>query len=237
MPTFKRKIIMTKRFVSFLTFLLFSIIVSAQDFEVSPVSMSFSVEPGQVGTKTLTVKNYDSQKGSFSLTLGDMQRDSTGKGKRLAAGTSSRSCANWITLNPSFFDLNPNESKEVVVTLKVPISESSSKWALIYVKSVHEQTSQGAEKVTATGIRVSPRITVQVYQSPSSNSNFKASIANLKEVTTAKDTVRKFSSFLKNTGDKKVTAKVQLVISNVETMKEKKYHPFRYCCFRVKAKR
>ena len=172
---------MIKRNIVFFTFLFFSIVVSAQDFEVSPVSMSFSVEPGQVGTKTLTVKNYDSQKGSFSLTLGDMQRDSTGKGKRAAPGTSSRSCANWITLNPSFFDLNPNESKEVVVTLKVPAGEPSSKWALIYVKSVREQTSQSAEKATATGIHVSPRITVQVYQSPSSNVKYKAAISAVEQ--------------------------------------------------------
>ena len=45
---------------------------AAQDFEVAPVKLSFAVEPGGVGTKTVTVRNHDNKRQAFILTMGDV---------------------------------------------------------------------------------------------------------------------------------------------------------------------
>jgi len=80
----------------------------AQDFEVAPVKLNFAVEPGEIGSKTVTVRNHSNKSQAFVLTLGDVLRDSLGRNKKFPAGTTKRSCAEWITINPSFFELNPN---------------------------------------------------------------------------------------------------------------------------------
>lgn len=91
----------------------------AQDFEVAPVRLNFAVEPGGIGTKTVTVRNHGNKKQAFILTMGDVMKDSLGQRKTLPAGTAKRSCANWITINPSLLELNPNEAGDVEVVMRV----------------------------------------------------------------------------------------------------------------------
>ena len=82
-----------------------------------------------------------------------------------------------------------------------------------------------ADKQMKTGIKVKPRIGVRVIQSPKSNTNYKATISALKEITQQKDTVRSFQVKIKNTGDKVLDGKIYLVLSNLETAKEIKAEP------------
>lgn len=201
---------------------------NAQDFEVAPAKMNFNCEPGQIQTKTLTIRNHANQKQQFSLTTGDVIVDSLGHNTIPKENTKiERSSKDWISISPSFIDINPNESVEVKVVMQVPPDHRETRWCMLYVTATEEQTSMAADKQMKSGIAVKPRISIKVLQSPASNTNYKASIENLKEITQAKDSVRTFQAKISNTGDKLIEGKIYLVLSNLETAKEIKKAPER----------
>jgi len=207
---------------------LFSIVVVsfqsalAQGFEVSPVILEFNAEPATSMTKTVTISNYFNQRRAFNLTLGDFDRNQKGEKAYSKAGQMKRSCADWITISPSFVEVNPNESKDITVTMNVPSGKKETRWSMIYVKAAKEQTSFNADKGFAGGVVVSPTIGIQVYQSPKSNTNYKAALSNLRELTEATDKDRKLSVFVENLGDKNLKCKMYLLIANLETATEEK---------------
>lgn len=206
-------------------YLYTSISISAQDFEVGPAKLLYDCEPGQIQEKILYVRNHANQKQQFNLIAVDMPVDSAGKKKKVA--NTQRSCKDWLTVNPSFFDLNPNEVKEVKVVMQAPPGHSETRWCMLYVTATEEQTSLAADKQMRTGIKVKPRIGVRVIQSPKSNTNYKGNIQGLKEITQVKDTLRTFQVKVSNTGDKVIEGKIYLVLSNLETAKEIKESPMR----------
>lgn len=200
----------------------------SQDFEVAPAKLVYDCEPGQIQTKTLTVRNHSTQKQQFSLTLADAQVDTAGHTKAdVAKLKKEKSCKDWITINPPFFELNPNESYEAKVMMQVPPGQSSTRWAMLYVSAVEEQTAIGSDKQMKTGLDLKPRIGVRVTQSPKSNMNFKGAISDLKEITQKQDTIRTFNVKISNTGDKILEGKIHLVLSNLETAKEIKAKPIK----------
>jgi hypothetical protein len=208
----------------------------AQDFEVAPAKLNYDCEPGQIQTKTITIRNHANQKQQFTLVVADMKLDSiktpnTPKGTASEQSKTAKSCKDWLTVNPSFFDLNPNDKIEVKVIMQVPAGESSTRGALIQISPTEEQTALGADKQMKPAIKVRPRIAVKVVQSPRSNTNYKGSITNLKEITQAKDTARSFQVKVMNTGDKMLDARIYLVLSNLETAKEIKDKPQKISLF------
>ncbi len=202
---------------------VFSLLPSySQDFEVAPVKMLYDCEPGQIQTKILYVRNHANQKQQFNLLIADIPADSAGKKKKVIE---NKSCEDWLTLNPSFFDLNPNEVKEIKVVMQTPPGHSETRCCMIFVSATEEQTSLAADKQVKSGVKVKPRIGVKVIQSPKSNTNWKGAISDLKEITQANDTVRTFQANVSNTGDKVIEGKIYLVFSNLETAIEIKEKP------------
>lgn len=219
----KRNLNGLKKIISLMALVLFFLPFSyTQDFEVAPVKIFFDCEPGEVQTKTMTVRNHSNEKQQFILVAADMKVDS---------GKTGKSCKDWMTINPSFFDLNPNETKEIKVVMQVPPNESSTRGAMIYVSATEEQNSLGVDNQLKSAIKVRPRIGVKVVQSPKSNKNYKGAISNLKEITQPKDTVRTFQVKVSNTGDKMVEGKVFVVLSNLETAQEIKQKPLKASLF------
>jgi hypothetical protein len=200
-------------------------LIYAQDFEVAPVILNFKADPGSIETQKITIRNHAGKKQNFEFKTADYSIDESGNKKRLPAGTSKRSCADWLSISPSLLELNPNESREVIVTMTVPKDGFSTRWGLIYVQTAKEQTGSKADKSLNTGVVISPRIVIQVTQSPNSNSNYKAVIQNLQEITKPGEIQRSFKVDVSNVGDKPINANVFLTIADVKTAKEIKYKP------------
>lgn len=209
------------------TFLLpFSLI--SQGFEVSPVIVNFNAEPGNSQTKSITISNYFNQRRSFNLVLGDFERNERGEKLYFDPGKlGNKSCSDWITISPSYIEVNPNESKEVTLTIKVPTGQSNTRWGILYVRAAKEQSSFNADKSFASGVVISPTIGVQIYQSPNSNTKYSASIGKLRETTKVSDKERKLTAFIENTGDKNIDCKVYLLIANLTKGTEVKTSPVR----------
>lgn len=205
--------------------------INAQDFEVAPVRLEFDSEPGDNQTKVVTVKNHSNKKTSFIVVLADFLPSNVGDKKVMAPNSTKRSCANWLNINPSFFELNPSDEIQIQVGMMVPNDEYSAAWCMMYIQPTREQTVWSSDKQLGAGVMVSGRIGVQIQQSPKSNANHSLKISNLNEISSPSDSVRKFSATIENLGEKITSCKVFLVASNIQTAEEYKFNPSEYEIF------
>lgn len=203
---------------------IFSIPLFSQDFEVAPVLINFDANPGESQARTLTIRNHNPEIQKFSFNLSDYNLDENGTKIRQDAGSSERSLFTWLTINPAFVELNPNESAEVELILAVPRNGFDTRWGMINVEVAKEQMASSADKQLATGVIIVPRIVVLVKQSPRANQNYKATINNFEEVTEPGDKFRSFQAIISNEGDKVVDAKVFLALANLETAEEQQFN-------------
>ncbi len=199
---------------------LLTINLLAQDFEVSPLKLFFNADPGESQTKYIKVRNHESKAETFILNLNDVNVDNKGKGTYVDAGSLKNSMIDYITMSPTFFELNPNEEKEIAVTLQQPVDNIASKWGVIFVRTAKEQTAYSADQGVQTAMTVSGRIAVYVYQTPAINKSFNATINNLNEVTNAGDTVRTFNVLVNNLEDRITPCKVYLIATEIQTAEE-----------------
>jgi hypothetical protein len=209
----------------FVLFVSLFYIVDAQDFEVSPVKINFQVEPGESRSRIVTIKNHDSKNQTFLFNIQDFMLDKSGEMKYYPANSTKFSCAEWISISPSFFELKPNEETEITITMQVPVGDYSSRWGVIYVRNAKEQTSFTAEKVLSAGVSLSGQIAIIINQSPSSNTNYFATINRLSELPNQNDSIRKFSANIENQGDKIIRCKVYLVAADLTTAEETVFDP------------
>jgi hypothetical protein len=216
----------TLRYFWVFTLVLLHSLANAQDFEVAPVRLDFNAEPGENQTKTINIKNHSNKKTSFVVALSDFLPGSDGTRKALPPNTTRRSAANWLNINPSFFELNPGDEMPIQVTMLVPGDEYGAAWCMLYIQPTREQTSWSADQGLGAGVTVSGRIGVMVYQSPGSNSNHSIKVTNLTEVTGSEDTDRIFNATIDNLGDKVTVCKVHLIASNIQTAEEKQFPSF-----------
>ena len=157
--------------LSFSIFLfLLSNTLHGQDFEVAPVLVNFTANPGESQSKILTIRNHSPEKQKFTLNLSDYLLNESGDKVQKTAGTTDRTLFNWLTINPSFITLNPNESAEVELNINVPRDGFNTRWGIIHVQAAKEQTPASADKQLATGVIIVPRIVVLLNQNPKPNS-------------------------------------------------------------------
>jgi len=206
-------------------FLLISISSIGQDFEVAPIKLNFRSNPGETETKTLTVKNHANQKMGFTITLRDYLIYKHGETKILPSESTKNSIAKWLTINPSYVQLNPNDEQTVQVTLQAPNDDYTSKWGILSVNTAKEQTAYSSDEDLQTGVNIMGRIDVYITYSPESGQQTRVTISNLREVTTEEDDSRRFAVNIDNIGNKIKRAKVYLIASNLKTAKEKKFKP------------
>jgi len=208
----------------FLTlFMMFFIVnenVKSQELEVTPGTLMFEVNPGASQTQQIFVRNKAKTEQSFVFNLADWLTDEMGEVKYFAPGTTGRSCTEWITVTPSLVTLQPNESVRVNVTMLVPNDNPSTKWAILFVESAEEKTGPAAiDKDIQMGLKVSARIAIPIYQSPTTNTLYNGTIDGLVE-TIGDDNSRTYNSMVINVGDKVLNCKVFFTILSLETAEE-----------------
>lgn len=199
---------------------IFCMNAMAQDFEVSPLKLSFTAEPGESQTKFITLKNHSGKTETFMFKLNDMNIDANGSIQYLESGSLRYSVADWISIAPSFFELGPQEEKQVAVTMQQPTNEFGSKWGILFVYTAQEQTAFDADKSVHAGVNVSARIAITVTQTPGSNKNYRATISNLSETTADNQTTRTFSAMVNNLTELITECHVSMIATNLETEEE-----------------
>ena len=211
--------------VKSLLFVVLCLVISfsyGQDFEVSPVVLNFSLEPGEIGKKSVTITNYSSKEYTFVLEQYDEGYSGEEIERYMPPGTSSNSIAEWLSINPSLVKLSPNQSKTVDVTLSVPGNDDGTKWGAIGIRTAQERTEFEVDKSLSAGILVSPRIKVTVMQSPKSNLGYKGKIIAVEQIEDTEGGLAGFEVTLNNEGGKKIKPEVYLILANMVTGKEQK---------------
>lgn len=196
----------------------------AQDFEVSPLELLFNAEPGESQTKFLKIKNHRNKTETFILNLSDFTIGEKGENKFVDAGSLKNSFANWVSVAPSFFELQPNEEIQVSITMTQPAQEYGSKWGVIFVRTAKEQTSFSVDKGIAAGMNISGRIAIKVFQTPETNKKFKATIQNITEIDRTEN-ARVFTAVVNNLADIITNCKVHLIATNIATSEEENFAP------------
>jgi hypothetical protein len=166
------------------------------------------------------VKNHNSKVEAFILNISDITVNSKGEDEYVESGSMKNSIADWISIAPSFFELQPNEEKKIAVTMQQPADEYGSKWGVVFVRTAIEQSAYSADKTISAGINITGRIAVNLFQTPGTNKNYKANITNLIELTNEGDSIRSFSALINNLGDIITPSKVVLIATNVESADE-----------------
>lgn len=196
--------------------------IIAQDFEVSPVKIDFNAEPGQSQSIPINIFNHSSQKLSFTIQLGDYSINKEGAKINMPMASTEHSLVNWMSVNPPLVEVNPNEIKQVIISIQAPAGDFSTRWANIFITNTIEQTASLADKIMKTGIQVQGQILVRVRQSPKSNINYKMKISNLLAQQTLNDSAVVYTANVDNLGDKITSCKVFLMASNLSDAQEKK---------------
>ncbi len=194
--------------------------INAQDFEVSPTELKFTAEPGQTQSISITVTNHASNNSAYNIILADFAINKEGKKVAMPPASTEHSLVNWLSINPPFLELAPNETRQIIVSMQAPVGDYSTRWAYVYIRNTYEQTALLADKSVQAGLNILGQIVLNVYQSPKSNVNYKMKIAGLSEITTATDTLRRLKAKIDNIGDKIAECKVSLLASNLSTAEE-----------------
>ncbi len=194
--------------------------VNAQDFEVSPIELKFTAEPGQTQSIPITITNHANNNSAYNVILSDFAINKEGKKVVMPPASTEHSLVNWLSINPPFLELAPNETRQIIVSMQAPVGDYSTRWAYIYIRNTNEQTALLADKSVQAGLNILGQIVLNVYQSPKSNVNYKMKIAGLSEITSATDSSRRLKAKIDNIGDKITECKVSLLASNLSTAEE-----------------
>ena len=216
-----------QRLIALVTFVAFVTILGGQSFSVKPTNLQYPLEPGQTGYRHITVTNMTDEPKTYQISKGDFMPDTLGNTQRLPVGSSARSCAEWLQISPSSFELAPNESKKIRITMQVPAGETATKWAEIYIQSEEELQSLPAlaDKAVQSQLQTQGRIAIPVLQSPGSNMAYEAKVTNFRVVDSME--VKRYHVDLVNSGDKLVTGKILRTITHLETGQKKQLPPLK----------
>lgn len=135
---------------------------------VRPVTMDFTLRPGETASQRINVTNDLTEKKQFAVYVSDWRRDTTGAHVYTEPNNDPRSCATWIQLNKNFFELNPGETGQVVVTLKHPTDSllgHKMSWCMLFIETIQENKVKDTAGMTTT-ISNKFRVGVHIYQTP-----------------------------------------------------------------------
>ncbi len=127
--------------------------------EVNLLEVDLAVAPGQVYTFAFVARNETTVAETFSVYVGDWDRDEMGGNRFYPPGTLPCSLAAWLSVSPASFVLGPGESREVRGTLHVPVdAPAGTYWGIVFVHGEPRPVDHGG-----TTVMVARRIGVKVY--------------------------------------------------------------------------
>nr|WP_262903633.1 hypothetical protein [Niabella beijingensis] len=139
--------------------------VAAQGVAVTPSRIFFNSTAGQLATERIRVSNTDSGILVLNATLKDWYRDSLGNKIYSDPGSLPASNAGWMRVDPLQLVLQPGESKEVTVSMKVPAAAKPVTNSMLFLTQVNERKPvMGIDKSgKKVAILIKVEIGIQLY--------------------------------------------------------------------------
>jgi hypothetical protein len=193
----------------------------AQQVSIAPSILRFNLDKGGNDSRVVTITNRSTIRQSMQTSIGDWYRDSLGNHVYLKPGEmKDRSNAAYVSITPSFIEIEPNETAEVLVSIQIPAADTvptQMTWSMLFVQGTVEKTNPFVpENQLATQIRESYRFGVHIYNTPSVTNEAKAVLEDFMVVpATENDTIAKYMLRSKNDGDVILKCKTYLEITNL----------------------
>ncbi|MEJ7740673.1 MAG: hypothetical protein WKF97_24925 [Chitinophagaceae bacterium] len=204
----------------------------AQQISIQPSILDYHLAPGNTESQAITITNLSRKKMIFEANLADWLRDSTGSHEYYKADTLLRSCANWVSVDKDLIELEPGESKNLLVKLRVPADPAMAKemkWAMLFLQSVSEQDSTSRDKKkVSTKINEVVRVGIHIYQTPPYLTRKEAKAVSFTSVAGEKNS---YEFTMANTGDVMLHCKAHLELTNVASGKETKLNNIEFPVF------
>lgn len=138
---------------------------------VSPSTLHFNLPSGSSKTMEVKVKNDTKKKYTFQASFSDFIMGTNGKPVGQKNGANKFGLSQWATISPSYFEMEPGETKKVTVSINVPAGSESNHaaWTVLMLDEVTQRPPMnvnGSTNTIALGIKPSVGFGVYVYQNP-----------------------------------------------------------------------
>lgn len=223
----------TKKIILISSFIFAAFTLRAQNVSISPSRIYYKTPIGESKVQEVSITNSSTATQSFVVSFGDFEPSGVqGKSKIMKAGESENSCSQWLSADPSFFELGAGETKKIKVLLQVPSAPEANKvkWASMLVKMAKEKTPQaeGDKDVIGMGITETFQFVIHIFQSPPTVTLKNAQIESFSEVTTENDSTRIVMMRVNNSGEAILDCVSYLEYTNLGNGTEERQKPIAY---------
>lgn len=194
---------------------------------VTPAALAFNLNNGQAATKTLRITNGLPDRKQYKVFLGDWERDSTGGHKYYPANTLPQSCARWIKVDKEIFELDPDSSTSITISLQIPDSIEAvkeMKWAMVFIQLVNESKPVKTEKDIVQQLIYNFRMGVHIYQTAPDLKRVYLNMTSFKPISEKKDSIV-YQMTCVNEGTQQLRVKATFEITNLTTGIKIKHSP------------
>ncbi|HEU68855.1 MAG TPA: hypothetical protein ENN53_06560 [Candidatus Acetothermia bacterium] len=133
--------------------------LSVAALEVNLLEVDLAVSPGQVHRFSFVVRNETEVPETFTVYVGDWDRDELGGNRFYPPGTLPSSLSPWLSVTPSSFTLGPGAAREVQGTVTVPSAVGvGAYWGIVFVHGEPRPVEH-----QGTTVMVAKRIGIKVY--------------------------------------------------------------------------
>lgn len=198
-------------------FLLFSFGIQAQGVSVSPPRLFFSGNPGETIQLPLIFDNSADTDYVFEAHLKDWNRDIQGEKIYFKESSLEASNASWISLEENTIQIPARTSKEILVTLKIPLEASSEAVtnSMLFFTQI-KKTEDVQEQKMGLGIITLLEFGIHIYYTPAKNSNRSLDIVGIDLI----EEQRQMKVSIENDGNLVNDASVDLELTHLETGEE-----------------
>ena len=180
---------------------------------ISPPSFKASVEPGMSTSGTITIKNNSERVPGILVYTQDWLYNPDGSKSFHAAGTTSFSCAKWISLFPKKFQLGAGERMGVQYTINMPEDAEGGYYAVIFFESI---PPDAVTEEKGMMVRFAGRLGTIVYLETEGRSSRKGFIESLSITPPQSNKPLEMTFSFKNTGNVYIGAEGTLNIIDGE---------------------
>ncbi|HET7552516.1 MAG TPA: hypothetical protein VFK04_14595 [Gemmatimonadaceae bacterium] len=183
----------------------------------SPSVMEQGASPGESYSGTVLLRNRSAEMQEAKIYQTDYLTFADGTTSYGEAGSTPRSNARWITIQPTYVTVPPHQTIEARYTVRVPAASASplagSYWSMIMVEgipkgSAESRVAAGAQRKVQVGIVTRLRYAVQIVTNIGTTGSRKVQFANPKTIATGNGKELQFD--LVNTGERAYAPRISL---------------------------
>ncbi|MEM0518015.1 MULTISPECIES: hypothetical protein [Aequorivita] len=200
--------------------------IFAQGISMSPTRLFFTGNPGETISQPVILNNSSETDYVFNINTKDWKREEDGNKVYFEPGTLENSNATWISTTESSVNLPAKSTKEIIVTMKIPVDASASAVtnSMLFFTQIGKQKDK-AEQQKGIGIIALFEFGLHVYCTPPNNNTLSLEIMSIEDISDENTTSRKVAIGIENDGNVINDASVELELTNTSTGEELKLNP------------